>query len=50
MARSDALLADEGAAAETAAWPYPRSVDLEFMQRCHPRIADFYRYWEGSAA
>jgi len=47
MARSDALLADEGAAAGTAAWPYPRSVDLEFMQRCHPRIADFYRYWEG---
>jgi len=46
MVRSDAFLLDEGAAAETAAWPYPRSVDLEFLQRCHPRIADFYRYWD----
>jgi hypothetical protein len=45
MARPDLLLADEAAAA-AAAWPYPRSVDQEFLQRCHPRIADFYRYWE----
>jgi hypothetical protein len=47
MARSDAFLLDEAAAADRAAWPYPRSVDLEFLQRCHLRIADFYRYWEG---
>jgi len=47
MARAEPWLTEESAAADSAAWPYPRSVDLEFLQRCHPRIADFYRYWEG---
>lgn len=47
MARSDALAIDETAAADNAAWPYPRSIELDFLQRCHPRIADFYRYWDG---
>ena len=47
MGLSDALPIDEGTAADAALWPYPRSVNLEFLKRCHPRIADFYRYWEG---
>lgn len=46
MARSDALPMDEPGAAGSSAGPYPRSVNLEFLRRCHPRIADFYRYWE----
>jgi len=47
MARSDALPIDRMDAADTAAWPYPRSVNMDFLQRCHPRVADFYRYWAG---
>ncbi|HEY7687056.1 MAG TPA: PAS domain-containing protein [Dongiaceae bacterium] len=47
MGQSEPWPAGEADVAESASWPYPRSVDLEFMQRCHPRIADFYRYWEG---
>ena len=48
MARSDpSQTAEDTAAAENAAWPYPRSVGLDFLQRCHPRVADFYRYWDG---
>lgn len=46
MGLSDALPIDEEAAADAASWPYPRSVNLDFLQRCHPRIADFYRYWD----
>ena len=25
---------------------YPRTTSLEFLQRCRPSTADFYRYWD----
>jgi hypothetical protein len=34
------------AEANASAWPYPRVTTLEFLERCHPRVADFYRYWD----
>jgi hypothetical protein len=32
----------------TSASPvYPRTTSLDFLQRCRPTTADFYRYWDG---
>jgi len=27
--------------------PYPRTTSIDFLQRCRPRTAAFYRYWDG---
>jgi hypothetical protein len=31
----------------SASTTYPRTSSLDFLQRCRPRTAAFYRYWDG---
>lgn len=26
---------------------YPRKTSIDFLERCSPRVASFYRYWDG---
>lgn len=30
--------------------PYRRTTDLAFLETCHPRIAEMYRYWDSKKA
>jgi hypothetical protein len=32
--------------ASEAGRPYPRTTSLDFLRRCRPATADFYRYWD----
>jgi hypothetical protein len=40
------LLEKVGAAPPPVATPYPRWTDLAFLERCDPKVAQFYRYWD----